>query len=91
MLYGRSGILSEGRRVGAPSGGADQVDGGLGFLRRQFASLAARKGGVNANDLSRVFANPGLRRFFSSQSPKKKKSLSSNLVSCLICFVEDSY
>ncbi|KAH0866599.1 hypothetical protein HID58_083810 [Brassica napus] len=73
VLYGRSGILSEGRKVGAPSGGANQVDGGLGFLRRRFASLAARKGGVDANDLSRVFANPGLRRFFSSQAPKKKK------------------
>lgn len=72
-MYGGSGILSEGRRVGAPSGGANQVDGGLGFLRRRFASLAARKGGVDANDLSRVFANPRLRRFFSSQAPKKKK------------------
>ncbi|CAG7867441.1 unnamed protein product, partial [Brassica rapa] len=75
LVYGRLAILSEGRRVGAPSGGANQVDGGLGFLRRRFASLAARKGGgVDANDLSRVFANPGLRRFFSSQSPKKKKN-----------------
>ncbi|XP_013599708.1 PREDICTED: ATP-dependent zinc metalloprotease FTSH 10, mitochondrial [Brassica oleracea var. oleracea] len=73
LVYGGSGILSEGRRVGAPSGGANQVDGGLGFLRRRFASLAARKGGVDANDLSRVFANPRLRRFFSSQAPKKKK------------------
>ncbi|KAJ0250753.1 ATP-dependent zinc metalloprotease FTSH 3 [Hirschfeldia incana] len=74
VVYGggvRSAILSEGRRV--PSGAAaSEVEGGLGFLRRQFASLAARKG-VDGNDLSRVFANPRLRRFFSSQAPKKKK------------------
>ncbi|KAF8104064.1 hypothetical protein N665_0181s0084 [Sinapis alba] len=77
LVYGggvvRSAILSEGRVRASPSAGANQVDGGLGFLRRQFASLAARKG-VDANDLSRVFANPRLRRFFSSQSPKKKKN-----------------
>ncbi|KAG2260648.1 hypothetical protein Bca4012_008654 [Brassica carinata] len=75
VVYGgggvRSAILSEGRRVRAPS---NQVDGGgLGFLRRRFASLAARKGVVDANDVSRVFADPRLRRFFSSQAPKKKK------------------
>ncbi|CAH8361306.1 unnamed protein product [Eruca vesicaria subsp. sativa] len=74
LVYGRgvrSAILNEGRLRAAPSSavesGANQLDGGLGFLRRQFSSLAARKG-VDAN----VFANPRLRRFFSSQAPKKK-------------------
>ncbi|KAJ4895422.1 ATP-dependent zinc metalloprotease FTSH 10 [Raphanus sativus] len=68
----RSAIISE-WRVRAPSGAANEVEGGLGFLRRRFASLAAHKGVVDANDLSRVFANPRLRRFFSTQAPKKNK------------------
>ncbi|XP_010475511.1 PREDICTED: ATP-dependent zinc metalloprotease FTSH 10, mitochondrial isoform X1 [Camelina sativa] len=77
FVYGggvRSAILSEGR-LRAPSNleaAANQVNGGLGFLRRHFASLAARKGVDRSGDLSRVFANPSLRRFFSSQTPKKK-------------------
>lgn len=75
-MYGsgvRSAILSEGRLRAPPAfeAATNQVNGGLGFLRRHFASLAARKG-VDTGDLSRVFANPRLRRFFSSQSPKKK-------------------
>ncbi|KAG7591147.1 Peptidase M41-like [Arabidopsis thaliana x Arabidopsis arenosa] len=76
LVYGggvRSAILNQGR-LRAPQNleaAINQVDGGLGFLRRHFASLAARKG-LDTGDLSRVFANPRLRRFFSSQSPKKK-------------------
>ncbi|EOA39688.1 hypothetical protein CARUB_v10008328mg [Capsella rubella] len=75
LVYGggvRSAILSEGRLRAPPNleAAANQVNGGLGFLRRHFASLAARK--LDTGDLSRVFANPRLRRFFSSQSPKKK-------------------
>ncbi|CAE5956802.1 unnamed protein product [Arabidopsis arenosa] len=76
LVYGggvRSAILNQGR-LRAPQNleaAVNQVDGGLGFLRRHFASLAARKG-LDTGDLSRVFANPRLRRFFSSQSPKKK-------------------
>lgn len=74
----RSAILNQGR-LRAPQNleaAVNQVDGGLGFLRRHFASLAARKG-LDTGDLSRVFANPRLRRFFSSQSPKKR-SISQN-------------
>ncbi|CAN8311523.1 unnamed protein product [Cochlearia groenlandica] len=74
FVYGygvRSAILSEIRSPPAFEAAANQVDGGLGFLRRSFASLAARKG-LDTSDLSRVFANPRLRRFFSSESPKKK-------------------
>uniref|UniRef100_A0A1J3JQM3 ATP-dependent zinc metalloprotease FTSH 10, mitochondrial n=1 Tax=Noccaea caerulescens TaxID=107243 RepID=A0A1J3JQM3_NOCCA len=76
LVYGggvRSAILSEGR-LGAPpafEAAANPVDFGLGFLRRHFASLAARKG-LDTGDLSRVFVNPRLRRLFSSESPKKK-------------------
>lgn len=69
----RSAILSEGRLRAPPAleAAGNQVDVGLGFLRRPFASLAARKG-LDTRDLSRVFANPRLRRFFSSETPKKK-------------------
>ncbi|KAG2308524.1 hypothetical protein Bca52824_028272 [Brassica carinata] len=50
----------------------NQVEGGLGFLRRHFNSLSARKGLVNNSDLIGPFANPRLRRFFSDEAPKKK-------------------
>lgn len=70
----RSAILNEVRLL-APAGleaaSVNQVEGGLGFLRRHFASLASRKGLVN-NDLIGVIANPRLRRFFSDEAPKKK-------------------
>jgi len=69
----RSAVFNQGR-LRAPQNleaAVNQVDGGLGFLRRHFASFAARKG-LEAGDLSRAFANPRLRRFFSSQTPKKK-------------------
>lgn len=75
-LYGgvvRSAILSEGKLqplLGVEAA-VTQVDGGLGFLRQQFASLAARKGLI-ASDLSGVLAYPRIRRFFSSEAPKKK-------------------
>ncbi|KAL1201986.1 ATP-dependent zinc metalloprotease FTSH 10 [Cardamine amara subsp. amara] len=76
FVYGggvRSAISSEGRLRAPPAleAATNPVDGGLGFLRRHFASLAARNG-LGTGDLSRVFANPRLRRFFSSESPKKK-------------------
>ncbi|ESQ36149.1 hypothetical protein EUTSA_v10006814mg [Eutrema salsugineum] len=78
LVYGvgvRSAILNGGRLHAPPAleAAANQADGGLGFLRRRFASLAARKG-LDTNDLSRAFANPRLRRFFSSGNPKKKKN-----------------
>ncbi|CAH2038658.1 unnamed protein product [Thlaspi arvense] len=76
LAYGsgvRSAILSDGKLRTPPAfeAATNPVDGGLGFLRRQFASLAARKG-LDTGDLSRVFANPRLRRLFSSETPKKK-------------------
>ncbi|XP_010542637.1 PREDICTED: ATP-dependent zinc metalloprotease FTSH 10, mitochondrial-like [Tarenaya hassleriana] len=75
-LYGggvRSAILSEGKLQPLPGleAAVNRVDGGLGFLRQQFASLAARKGLIGG-DLSGVLANPRIRRFFSSEAPKKK-------------------
>ncbi|VVA90311.1 unnamed protein product [Arabis nemorensis] len=72
LVYGggvRSAISSEGRLRAPPA--LEAADGGLGFLRRNFASLAARKG-LDSGDFSRVFANPRLRRLFSSETPKKK-------------------
>ncbi|KFK43073.1 hypothetical protein AALP_AA1G075200 [Arabis alpina] len=72
LLYGggvRSAILSEGRFQTTPS--LEAADGGLGFLRRHFASLVSRKG-LDSGDLSRVFVNPRLRRLFCSETPKKK-------------------
>ncbi|KAL1217169.1 ATP-dependent zinc metalloprotease FTSH 3 [Cardamine amara subsp. amara] len=77
FLYGngvRSAIVNEVRQLASPAleaASVNQVEGGLGFLRRHFASLASRKGLVN-NDLTGVFANPRLRRFFSDEAPKKK-------------------
>lgn len=76
-MYGggvRSVVLNEARLLTSPgleAASVNQVEGGLGFIRRHFASLASRKGLVN-NDLIGVFANPKIRRFFSDEAPKKK-------------------
>lgn len=94
----RSAILSEGRLRAPPAleAAANPVDGGLGFLRRHFASFAARNG-LGSGDLSRAFANPRLCRFFSSESPKKKsmdqnpKILYGIQISCsYLCLVLES-
>lgn len=60
------------RLLAPPAIEANEVEGGLGFLRRHFNSLSARKGLVNNSDLIGAFANPILRRFFSDEAPKKK-------------------
>ncbi|ESQ51404.1 hypothetical protein EUTSA_v10016261mg [Eutrema salsugineum] len=73
LLYG--GGVRWARLLASPAieaASVNQVDGGgLGFLRRHFASLTGGKGLVN-NDLTGVFANPRIRRFFSDEAPKKK-------------------
>ncbi|KFK32242.1 hypothetical protein AALP_AA6G216200 [Arabis alpina] len=69
LLYG--GGVRSARLLAPPALEVSEVESGLGFLRRHFASLSARKGLVN-NDLTGVFANPRIRRFFSDEAPKKK-------------------
>ncbi|KAJ4903207.1 ATP-dependent zinc metalloprotease FTSH 3 [Raphanus sativus] len=71
LLYG-GGVRSARLLAPPPAIEANEVEGGLGFLRRHFNSLSARKGLVNNSDLIGAFANPRLRRFFSDQAPKKK-------------------
>lgn len=63
------------RLLAPPAIEVNEVEGGLGFLRRHFNSLSARKGLINNNDLINAFANPRLRRFFSDEAPKKKSML----------------
>ncbi|RID66615.1 hypothetical protein BRARA_D01742 [Brassica rapa] len=70
FLYG--GGVRSARLLAPPAIEANEVEGGLGFLRRHFNSLSARKGLVNNSDLIGAFANPILRRFFSDEAPKKK-------------------
>ncbi|CAF1863873.1 ATP-dependent zinc metalloprotease FTSH 3, mitochondrial [Brassica napus] len=70
FLYG--GGVRSARLLASPAFEANEVEGGLGFLRRHFNSLSARKGLVNNSDLVGAFANPILRRFFSDEAPKKK-------------------
>uniref|UniRef100_A0A5B6ZP36 AAA+ ATPase domain-containing protein n=2 Tax=Davidia involucrata TaxID=16924 RepID=A0A5B6ZP36_DAVIN len=53
----------------------NQFDGKLGSLRGYLASIGASKEFVSKaylSDLNYVFANPRIRRFFSSEAPKKK-------------------
>ncbi|KFK40664.1 hypothetical protein AALP_AA2G026000 [Arabis alpina] len=69
LLYG--GGVRSARLLAPPAFEVSEVESGLGFLRRHFASLSARKGLVN-NDLTGVFANPRILRFFSDEAPKKK-------------------
>lgn len=49
------------------------VDGRLGVFRGYLAAIGA-KNESNLWDLNHVLANPGIYRFFSSESPKNKKS-----------------
>ncbi|KAK9280405.1 hypothetical protein L1049_014094 [Liquidambar formosana] len=77
VLYGgRSVVLGEallrGPHVNAYLGG---FDGKLGFLRGYLAAIGVHKEFVSQgylSDLNYVLANPRLRRFFSSEAPKKK-------------------
>ncbi|XP_019199216.1 PREDICTED: ATP-dependent zinc metalloprotease FTSH 10, mitochondrial-like [Ipomoea nil] len=54
----------------------NQLAGELGLLRGYIATIRTSKEVVpkqGFSDLNHVFANPRLRRFFSSEAPKKKK------------------
>nr|WML55879.1 FtsH1 [Ipomoea batatas] len=54
----------------------NQLAGELGLLRGYLATIRTSKEVVpkqGFSDLNNVFANPRLRRFFSSEAPKKKK------------------
>ncbi|XP_022874867.1 ATP-dependent zinc metalloprotease FTSH 10, mitochondrial-like [Olea europaea var. sylvestris] len=53
----------------------DQFDGKLGFLRGYSAAIVANKGSFSNNhlpDFNYIVANARLRRYFSSEAPKKK-------------------
>ncbi|XWS53108.1 hypothetical protein CRYUN_Cryun11dG0129500 [Craigia yunnanensis] len=57
------------------SGNVDRLIGEVGFLRGYLASIGARKEFTSKtylSDLNFVLANPRIRRFFSSEAPKKK-------------------
>ncbi|XVF46543.1 hypothetical protein PTKIN_Ptkin03bG0035300 [Pterospermum kingtungense] len=57
------------------SGNVDSVIGELGFLRGYLASIGAQKeltSKAYLSDLNFLVANPRIRRFFSSEAPKKK-------------------
>ncbi|CAN1231286.1 ATP-dependent zinc metalloprotease FTSH 10, mitochondrial [Linum grandiflorum] len=70
--YGRSAI------TGSSVGGsyANRLEEGAGFLRSYLTSIGAGKSSGSAkksfSNLNSVLANPKLRRFFSSEAPKKK-------------------
>lgn len=65
----------------------NQFDDKLGFLRGYVASIGANKELASKShylsDLNYVLANPRLRRFFSSEAPKKK---SKDTRLCLLSF-----
>ncbi|KAK9176085.1 hypothetical protein WN944_028098 [Citrus x changshan-huyou] len=75
LLYGggvRSAIVGGGiPRLPRVTDGL--VDGRLGVLRGYLAAIGA-KNESNLWDLNHVLANPGIYRFFSSESPKNKKN-----------------
>jgi len=60
-------------RVPYGNHGGNQQDANLGFLRRYLASIGAHRKEI-LSDLNYVLANPRLRRFFSSEAPKKKSN-----------------
>uniref|UniRef100_A0A7C8YHC8 AAA+ ATPase domain-containing protein n=1 Tax=Opuntia streptacantha TaxID=393608 RepID=A0A7C8YHC8_OPUST len=69
---GRSALVDEVLfRVPYVNYGGNQQDANLGFLRRYLASIGAHRKEI-LSDLNYVLANPRLRRFFSSEAPKKK-------------------
>lgn len=57
----------------------DGVDGRLGVLRGYLAGIGAQKESY-LSDLNHVLANPRVHRFFSSETPKDKKSRNSLIV-----------
>lgn len=68
-----------------------QGDDGLGFLRGYVSSIGLEKGfsskKVLLSDLGFFLANPRVRRFFSSEAPKKKSKISSLFLSVIIFVV----
>jgi len=68
---GRLGTLIGIPRTNASSDGAESV---LGFVRSYVSSARASSNRIFSNlpDFNSVAANPRVRRFFSSEAPKKK-------------------
>lgn len=95
---GRSAFLNEAlSRAPHYSTDLGQLDGGLGFLRGYLTSIGASRGLVGKSylsDLNFVLANPRIRRFLSSEAPKKKSKkfigLCFNLVDMLIIWMFDN-
>ncbi|XP_011089809.1 ATP-dependent zinc metalloprotease FTSH 10, mitochondrial [Sesamum indicum] len=61
--------------VNSTSGSVNQFEGNLGFLRGYLTSVGGGKGSVPRgylSDFSYFAANPRIRRFYSSEAPKKK-------------------
>ncbi|XP_021278866.1 ATP-dependent zinc metalloprotease FTSH 10, mitochondrial-like [Herrania umbratica] len=75
LLYRGGGGGSTGGRSPRLSGNVDGLNRELGFLRGYLTSIGARKEFCSKSylsDLNFVLANPRIRRFFSSEAPKKK-------------------
>ncbi|KAL7201670.1 hypothetical protein ACSBR1_033382 [Camellia fascicularis] len=74
---GARSALTNGAFIRAPYVDRDisRFDDKLGFLRGYLTSIGANKGTLSKpylSDLNYLLANPRLRRFFSSEAPKKK-------------------
>lgn len=66
-----------------------RADGGLGLVRGYVTSVGAGKQLVSNSHLSNfssVLANPRVRRFFSSQAPKKKSKWIMSVFCFCFCF-----
>ncbi|XVF68808.1 hypothetical protein PTKIN_Ptkin11bG0030700 [Pterospermum kingtungense] len=78
LLYRGGGVGGTGGRLPSSprlSGNVDRLIGELGFLCGYLASIGAPKEFTSrayVSDLNFVLANPRIRRFFSSETPKKK-------------------
>ncbi|MBA0866098.1 hypothetical protein Goshw_017918 [Gossypium schwendimanii] len=78
LLYrGGGGATTGGTSPNLPllSGSVDRIIGQSGYLRGYLASIGAGKEFTSKaylSDLNFVLANPRIRRFFSSEAPKKK-------------------
>lgn len=71
-IYGGRSLIRRNPNIDAKVGG---FDGGLGLLRGYLASIGANKGflsKVHLSDFNHILASSRLRRFFSSESPRKK-------------------
>lgn len=79
------GGLLPNRCVNGDMGG---LDAKLGFLREYFVAVRAPEAlGSKLSDWNRVLLNPRIRRFFSSEAPKKKSMILSLKNRCFVdCF-----